>query len=356
MPETAERGVSIVIPCLNEAPYLDTFLQNIRDQIGLPDGRPYEFLIADGGSDDGSREMIERIAEVDNRIRLIHNGARTAASGLNRAIEASRYDTVVRMDVHTEYALDYVRNSVEVLERTGAQCVGGAARTRFSGFMQGAIATAYHSPFSCGGALFHKVVYEGPVDTVTYGCWKKKTLQDLGLFDEEFIRNEDDELNLRIMRSGGRVWQSQRIKSWYWPRDSLWLLFRQYLQYGYWKVRVIQKHRWPASYRHLAPVCFLILLIVLGIASLFESVFVWPFLVVLASYLVASLIACLVACYTKSAWKFLPVMPLVFGTYHLGYGYGFLLGVIRLLVQRRSPASAPLTRRTTCAKDNYSAK
>src|SRR5207302_11486915 len=115
---------------------------------------------------------------------------------------------------------------------------------------QHGVAAASHSPFAVGGARFRGAAEEGPVDTVAYGCCRKETLVALGLLDEGLARNEDDELNFRLTSAGGRLWQSPRIRSWYRPRSSLGALFRQYLQYGYWKVRVIQKHRRPASPRH----------------------------------------------------------------------------------------------------------
>src|SRR4029453_11974231 len=132
------------------------------------------------------------------------------------------------------------------LRETDADNVGGPAHTKGIGYLQSAICAAYHSPFAVGGARFHQVDYEGDVDTVTYGCWPRKVFDQIGFFDEEFIRNQDDEFNLRLTRMGGKLWQSPRIKSWYRPRNSLRSLFRQYMQYGYWKVRVIQKHKIPA--------------------------------------------------------------------------------------------------------------
>src|SRR5204862_5143119 len=102
------------------------------------------------------------------------------------------------------------------------------------------------------------------------GCWRKSTLEKLGGFDEELVRNQDDELNLRLIRMGGRVWQSPFIKSSYYPRAALIALFRQYAQYGYWKVRVIQKHKLPASVRHLVPASFVFTIGLLGVLSLFS--------------------------------------------------------------------------------------
>jgi succinoglycan biosynthesis protein ExoA len=345
MSDKADEGLSIVVPCLNERQYVQAFVENILSQECLADGRIYEFLFADGGSEDGTREFIEKTCESDSRVRLIDNPDRTAATGLNRAIRASRYNIVVRMDMHTEYASNYVRSCVEVLEETGAQNVGGAARTKSAGYLQEAICLAYHSWFSVGGALFHNIDYEGNLTTVTYGCWRKQTLTEIGLFDEQFVRNEDDELNLRTVRNGGKILQSRRIKSWYYPRDSIRLLFKQYLQYGYWKVRIIQKHKMAASYRHIVPAVFVTFLLILGIGAAFNRYVAYSFAVVMSAYMSASLGFSLCLCSKLSKLRFLPVLPAVFAAYHFGYGCGFLRGIIDFWLLRR-PASASLTELT----------
>jgi hypothetical protein len=162
----------------------------------------------------------------------------------------------------------------------------------------------------------------------------------VGLFDEELVRNQDDELNLRIVRSGGRVWQSPAIHSCYFPRSSLANLFSQYKQYGYWKVRVIQKHRLPASIRHLVPGGFVFGLLALALLALLWSPGRWLLAGVLAAYAAANLLATLHTCATTGTFRYLPVIPIVFASYHVGYGYGFLRGVIDFLLLRRGSGAA----------------
>jgi cellulose synthase/poly-beta-1,6-N-acetylglucosamine synthase-like glycosyltransferase len=284
---------------------------------------------------------------------------------LNAAIRAARGDIIIRMDAHTEYAPDYIRRCVETLRRTGADNVGGPARTKVETLLERAVAAAYHSSFSVGGARFHDIGYEGWVDTVTYGCWRRETFERFGYFDEELVRNQDDEHNLRIVRGGGRIWQNPQIKSWYRPRGSFSALFRQYLQYGYWKVRVIQKHKLPASWRHLVPGAFVLTLLSLFLLStfsfllfalsrlsafrfhpsalaccdfsfqvsafsLFSVLTLYAFLVSVASIATAA----------KSEWKLLPVLPIVFGCYHFGYGCGFLCGIWDFVIRRRRPRAS----------------
>lgn len=339
-------SVSVIIPCRNEASTLSHLLNSVSAQ-EHPSGT-MEILFADGQSTDGTRELLASAAQVDSRIKVIDNPARYVAKGLNAALRVARGSIIVRMDAHTEYAPDYVCRCVEVLNATGADNVGGPARTKADTYLQRAVAAAYHSPFSVGGARFHNPEYEGWVDTVTYGCWRREAFEKFGLFDEELVRNQDDEHNLRIVRGGGRIYQSPSIKSWYKPRGSLKALFHQYLQYGYWKVRVIQKHRVPASWRHLVPGAFvlsvlLLLLMLIGggaFPGLLEPRFRAASLLLLGlvcgSYGLAIGTASLITA-AKTEWKLLPVLPLVFPCYHLGYGVGFLFGVWDFLIRRKRP-------------------
>jgi hypothetical protein len=234
---------------------------------------------------------------------------------------------------------------VAELERTGADNVGGPARTRTQGTRARAFAAAYHSRFSTG-ARFHDERYEGWVDTVPYGCWRKETLERLGLFDETLVRNQDDELNLRLIRAGGKIWQSPDIVSWYSPRASLSALFLQYFQYGFWKAAVVRKHRLPGSWRHLVPVSFVLAHILLFAASIvtaaadpreFAAVsLVW--LALILAYAAANVTAS-VAAARKSGWATLPYLPAVFTVYHFSWGLGFLAGFRWFLPGAAQPVS-----------------
>lgn len=325
--------ISIIVACRNEKNFIHTLLDSIAEQ---DIGEKWEAIIADGLSDDGTREILTAYAEQDPRFRIVPNPGRFVSYGLNAAIREARGEIIVRMDAHTRYAADYLRRSVAILREAGAENVGGPARTFADSYLGRAIAAAYHSRFSCGGARFHDASYEGPVDTVPYGCWRKETLLRLGLFDEQLVRNQDDELNLRIRRSGGIVWQSPAIRSWYRPRADLYSLFRQYLQYGFWKVAVIRKHRLPASWRHIIPGAFVLWHVLLLVVLLAAMVFSQESLAVIAAALFAGsagtyLVACVCAALStgwRDGWELAPVMPVVFAAYHFSYGLGFLAGLV----------------------------
>jgi hypothetical protein len=248
----------------------------------------------------------------------------------------ARGHTIIRMDSHTEYAPDYLQQCVAVLRETGADNVGGPWVARGAGYLSRAIAAAFQSAFAVGGARGHKCKYEGRVDTVYLGCWPVETFRRFGLFDEELVRNQDDEHNLRITRGGGTVWQSPLIRSWYTPRGSLRALFWQYYQYGYWKVRVIQKHRLPASIRHLVPGFFVASLLVCLLGSPFSTLLRTLGLIAAGSYLFCLLMASIFTA-AGTEWRLASILPAVFGAYHIGYGFGFLRGLMDFAVLRRAP-------------------
>lgn len=337
--------VSIVLPCRNEQGYIQASIQSALDQ-DLP-ADELEILVADGMSTDGTREYLDRMAAAHPQIRVLDNPGRIVSTGLNTAIRAARGEFIVRMDAHTNYAPDYVRQCLEVLQETGADNVGGPMRTTARTFMEKAIRAVFHSRFAMGGARSHQPDFEGRVDTVIYGCWRKSLFERVGFFDEELVRNQDDEHNLRIVRGGGRIYQSPRIRSEYHVRGSLAALFRQYMQYGYWKVLVIKKHRLPASVRHLVPGIFVGCLVLSAALGFFWPSALWVALGLGTVYLFAALILSLIVA-GRSQWKLLPVLPLVVSCFHFAYGYGFLRGVLDLVLFRNAPDTqfVRLTRET----------
>ncbi len=333
MPQNQAIHVSVIVPCRNEIRYIRAFLDSVhRQELGRIE---MEVLIADGMSEDGTRLVLREFERKFADIRVLDNPEKIAPTGLNRMIREARGEIIIRMDVHTTYARDYVRSCVEVLNETNADNVGGPALTRADGYIARAIALAFHTPFATGGAKFRNPRYEGLVSTVPYGCWRKSTLERVGLFDEELVRGQDDELNFRIVSSGGTVWQSPRIISWYRPRTSMSALFWQYFQNGYWKVRVLRKHGRPASWRNLVPgSCLLagaILLLCAAAASLggltwWRDIFLADCFTLAALYFIASF-ATAFSVAKRQGWAFFPCLPIVFVVYHFSYSLGFVLAL-----------------------------
>jgi succinoglycan biosynthesis protein ExoA len=293
-------------------------------------GLVLDAIIADGMSSDGTRAVLSAFTQAHSWCKVIDNAARIVSTGLNRAIHQSRSDFIVRMDAHTVYQPDYVIRCLEALEKNHAANAGGPQRSRATGFWQRAIHAGFHSPFASGGAHFRDNDYRGSVDTVPYGCWRRDFLLSIQLFDETLVRNQDDELNMRIRQAGGVVWQDPSIVSWYSPRTTLPGLFRQYLQFGFWRVRVLRKHPGAASVRHFIPAAAALL----GI-----SLLVWlatgiewhsadlTLLILLSTYLLLNIYASVKAA-SREGWDLLWALPVTFATYQVAYAYGFWIGLI----------------------------
>ena len=334
------RKVSVIVPCRNEARYIDAFLRSVLAQ-KIPVDFQLQIVVADGMSDDGTRERLSSWSRTPELV-AIDNPKRITSTALNLATERAEGEIIVRMDVHTTYAPDYIEQCIRALDETGATCVGGPWRPVVGDGLQGPIARAFESRFGSGGAASRRVDYSGYVDTVYLGAWRRADLIRLGGFDEQLVRNQDDELNLRILRSGGSVWQSASIRSSYAPRASFIALFRQFFQYGYWKVPVIMKHRLPASPRHLAPFLF--------VAFLLGTLLLAPFsrFAAIAAALVGTIYVCAVVASAVAlrARESTLQIGLAIACMHFGYGLGFGRGVFDFLVRRRGPhhTMAQLTR------------
>jgi succinoglycan biosynthesis protein ExoA len=346
---------SIVVACRNEISHIGSLLDSVLQQ-NLP-AKSWELIVADGMSDDGTAEVLDEYAKRTPEIRVLCNAGRIVSTGLNAAIQAARGEYIIRMDGHTFYAPDYTRKCIEIMERTGADNVGGPARMRATGLQARAIAAAFHSPFSTGGARFHDPNYRGWVETVPYGCWHHRIFQTLGLFDETLVRNQDDEFNLRLIRAGGRIWQDPAIVSWYSPRRTLAALFKQYLQYGFWKVAVIRKHRRPGSWRHCVPGLFVLACLFSAVAIAVNALFdmpralaeVTPVCIAMMVAYAAMLVVASVLAASRAGWETLIYLPLVFPTFHFSYGFGFLAGLLRFRSTDKDRSMAESGRRSSLA-------
>ncbi len=333
---TTTHRVSIIVPCRNESAHIGAFASSALKQV-LPEGWTLEVVVADGMSDDGTREALAEMAAQDPRVSFVDNAEQIVSTGLNRALVASTGEVVVRMDMHTEYARDYVAQCLAALKATGADNVGGpwrAVADPEGGPTQAAVAAAFQSRWVAGGALSRRLDYDGPADTVYLGAWPRTVFDRFGPFDEKLVRNQDDEHNLRLVRGGGHIWQSSKIRSRYRPRSRLGQVFRQYLQYGYWKPFVMKKHGQAASLRHLVPAAFVVALGVCTINAV-VGIGAWPFFVLVASYalVVAAMSAAVLLAAPQSAAVARRV-PAVIATYHLAYGIGTLVGAFDALTDR----------------------
>jgi len=318
-PETQRPYVTIAMPCRNEAAFIEACLLGVQAQT-YPPGR-VEVLVTDGGSTDGTRGILDRLAAEDPRIRVIDNPQRIQSAGLNHAIRAAKGDVIARMDVHADYAPNYLEKCVEVLNRTGADNVGGAARCRAKSPVQRAVCAALHSRLGFGGAAFRNPQAEGYVDTLFPGTFRRAIFDKVGLFDEGAVTNEDAELNQRILAAGGRIYLSREIEVYYYPRDTLSGLARQYFRYGQGRARTLVKHRRFVHWRPAVP--FLVLVLAIASAIVLpraDVVAVAVYLLVVTAE--ATRLAPRHSAPIAATWLAFPVM-------HLSHALGFAAGLLQ---------------------------
>jgi succinoglycan biosynthesis protein ExoA len=259
-------SVSIVVPMLNEAEHVEHLVADVASQDY--DGS-VELIVADGGSDDGSTDLLRRAAAARSvPLTLVANPARWVSPGPNSCLEQATGDVIVRMDCHAHYPVDYVRRCVTLLEQTEAWNVGGALVPVGRTATERAVACAMETPFGGIGWTRHSGETEPvEVDTVTFGAFPRFVFERVGRFDEQLVRNQDNDLNARIRLAGGRILMDPTIRVEYVPRGTYRRLFRQYYEYGLWKGLVSAKHGRVLNVRSIVPLAFVVSLAGLAGAS-----------------------------------------------------------------------------------------
>lgn len=320
--------VTIILPVRNEGKTIEKTLKALFLQ-EYPSDR-FEVVVADGNSNDDTREILIKIQEYENRLKVIDNPKGIVSSGLNLAIQHSIGEIIIRIDGHTEVATDYIKQCIAALEKSGADNVGGKMTAIGTSRVGKAIAIATSTPFGIGGSRFHYSNKEEKVDTVYLGAWKRSIFDRIGLFDEDLVRNQDDEWNYRLRERGGKIFLSQKIKSKYEVRNSLWALAKQYFQYGFWKIRVMQKHPRQMRISHYIPAIFLS---ILSFSLVEHSVMpiLKTFLILILTAYVATNLAVSLIMSMRQGMRHLFFLPWVYAVLHFSYGAGFIIGMFRFL-------------------------
>ena len=314
-PETLRPGVSVVLPILNEERYLFDAITAILAQ--RYEG-PLEVILALGPSKDKTNEIAAQLAAQDARVHLVENPSGRTAAALNRAIAASQYSIICRIDGHAEISDTYISDAVTVMNETNAVNVGGIMAASGVGAFERAVATAMRSPLGVGAARFHVGGKAGPADTVYLGVFNKAALLAVGGYDERFTRAQDWELNFRLRQAGGVIWFDPNLVVTYRPRPNLRTLSKQYFEYGRWRRAVSRNHKGTINFRYLAPpvtVAISALSIILGIT-------VNSFLFLPAGlYLLGNLVGSLVI---GKDIKEKIMLPAILATMHFSWGIGFI--------------------------------
>lgn len=280
-------SISIVIPCLNEADHLPRALEAIARQ----DLRPFEVLVVDAGSDDGSPALVEAYAtrHPELGVRVIRGNWNAIPAVLNAGIEAAKGDIIVRLDGHSVPAPDYLRRVTLALDETRAGVAGGIWRVvpGAETTVARAIACAVSHPLGAGDAVYRiakRATGRTSVDTVPFGCFRRETWERLGGFNEGLLTNEDYEFNYRVRSSGLQVVLDSSVECEYVARSTLSALARQYFRYGWWKAQMLKANPASLRLRQAIPALFAPVLVALAIGSFFSQWIAYTLLTLLVVY------------------------------------------------------------------------
>jgi glycosyltransferase involved in cell wall biosynthesis len=334
-----DLNVSVVIPCFNE-------VQNIRfclDSVVASDFHKdkLEVLVVDGQSDDGTREIICEFTRRYSWIRLLENVRKITPVAMNIGIQSAKGAIVIRMDAHTVYPPNYIPKLVQWLVEAKADNVGGISIVRPSNqtFKARAIAYALSHPWGVGNSHFRIGAVEPKwVDTVPFGCYWKKTFSRIGLYNEALVRNQDDELNHRLIRHGGRILLVPEIVSFYTAREALGKLWSMFYQYGYFKPLAARAVGAVMTTRQLIPSLFLISLVLAAFLATWSAAMAIIFKIIIIAYTAVNFTVSSHASLERGLRCGLWLMA-VFPILHLSYGIGYLNGLLNCFVFRRRETS-----------------
>lgn len=330
--------VTIIIPCRNEVRHIASCLESLIGNSFTKDRM--QILVVDGMSDDGTRDQIGVFLAKYPFVQLLDNIRQITPAALNVGIRKARGDIIIRVDAHARYPSNYVEKLLEWMDKTSADNVGGVVVTRpgRDGLIAEAIAISMSHPFGVGNSYFRIGTKEPRwVDTVPFGCYKRAVFDKIGMFDEELVRNQDDEFNSRLIKAGGKILLIPDVKIEYMGRESLRHVWRMYWQYGYYKPLVIHKVGTVVTVRQLVPATFVSTLGLCAIGAPFHWIAGYALLTISGAYLITSLfVSVLVA--RRFGAILAVVCPVVFAVVHLAFGTGFLCGVWDFGIRRQRKA------------------
>ena len=324
MSEEKNIIVSVVMPIYNEEEYIENCILSLAQQDYLKANM--EWIFVDGDSNDKTREIIEGyIEEYGDLIKLYSNPDKTVPYAMNIGIRASRGKYIVRLDAHSEYADDYISKCVYFLDTKDADNVGGVVETKSKGFVGNAIALMLSSKFGVGNSEFRTSGKSGYVDTVPFGAFRREVFEKYGMYDERLTRNQDNEMNYRIRKNGGKIFMSNEIKVAYYCRDTIGGITDMAFKNGKWNVITMRLSPGAMGVRHFIPLVFVLSLIVMPILAIALPIFKWLFLFELILYFALDIIFSFKAADEK---KYVPILIILFPLFHIAYGLGSMMGLL----------------------------
>lgn len=318
--------VSVVMPVYNEEKYIEKCIDSLLMQ-DYPINK-MEWIFVDGCSKDKTVDILKKYqSKYPELIKILNNPQKIVPYAMNIGIEASRGKYIVRLDAHADYATDYISKCIYYLENTDAENVGGIAVTKANGFMGNAIAKMLSSKFGVGNSQFRTNGESGYVDTVPFGAFKREVFSKYGGYDERLVRNQDNEMNFRIRKNGGKIYLSNNIHLSYYCRDSISGISTMAKKNGMWNIITMKLCPGSMGLRHFIPLLFVISVIGLVILGIIHHLF-WILLgLELALYFTLDV---LFSAKQASDIKEFFALIILFPIFHISYGVGSLIGITKL--------------------------
>ena len=310
MSTTKRIGISFVMPVRTEAKHLTEAVEAVLSQEHKGGN---ELILALAPSTDSTHAIASQLKrQHKTKLTVIDNPAGDTATGLNLAIAASKFETVIRVDAHSKLSQSYALVAQEVLQKTGAANVGGMMVAEGESEFQKAVAFGYNNRIGLGGGAFHLGGKAGPADSVYLGCFQKSWLEKVGGFDPKWVRGQDWELNKRLREAGGTVWFDPRLKVTYYPRDNWPALAKQFLNTGIWRGALTRQSPGQSAVRYWIPPLLVL------------STILW---LPVTLYLLVIAFAAMNAGDLKPATRLW--LMIVLPTMHYSWGLGFWWGLAR---------------------------
>lgn len=296
-----------------------------------------EVIVVDGMSDDDTVELLKKLCVEFPALKIVENQNQTTPFAFNIGIRNSIGKYVLIVGARHIISRNYISGCIEMLDSNDRiAVVGGKVINIYEDKVSKGISLAMNSSFGVGGGNFRISDTSGPVDTVGTPMYKREVFDIVGLFDEELSRNQDDEFNYRVIRAGYQIWLNTDINISYYVRSGISKLFKQYLQYGYWKVYVNKKLKAVTTTRQLFPIIFILFLLLYPLVLFFNTTLFWLYPAVLFVYLIFILFYSIKV--SSGINSVTPVTALSFLCLHFGYGIGYLEGIIDFLLLGKKPS------------------
>jgi len=322
----------------NEEKYIGKCLDSLVAQEW--NSEALEVIVIDGASEDHSRKIVESMTPHFTQLKLLDNPRHITPVSLNMGVKASTGEVVIILGAHSYVAKDFVSKNVHYLNTMVVDCVGGSIAPIGDTYQGEAIALAMSSPIGVGNAFYRYSKVQRLVDTVQFGAYRREVFRRVGYFNDELVRNQDFELNHRIVSTGGRILLAPEVHGFYVVRNSIPKLFKQYFDYGYWKTKVVSKEVGAFRLRYQIPPIFILTLVISALLGIFSPI-MWSFFQGILALYGALVTLTTVKLSIDSGLKYLPILPFAFITLHFGFGFGLITSWIQKLIAKTNGHAHP---------------